>query len=73
MRTRTLKMTHLIVRRDSVLCTNCFQTEPVTCGDGTPMDTLIIAYQLMAKRHEDCVPLKAGERRRPEVRYVRNP
>lgn len=47
-------MTHLIVRKEGVLCTRCHVTEPVHQGDGTPMDTLIMAFELMAKRHEDC-------------------
>jgi hypothetical protein len=48
-------MTHLIVRKDGVLCTRCFVTEPVHCGDGTPMDTLIMAFKNLAMRHKSCV------------------
>ena len=55
--------THLIVRPDHILCTRCFKTEPITCGNGTPMDTLWLAHEMMAERHQGCVPLKAGERR----------
>ena len=55
--------THLIVRPDHIICTNCFKTEPVHCGNGTPMDTLWLAHEMVAERHQKCVPLKAGQRR----------
>lgn len=42
---------HIIIRRDHVLCTVCFDIEPIHCGSGTPMDTLIYAYQIFAQRH----------------------
>lgn len=51
-----MNKTHLIVRKEHILCTKCYETEPVHCGDGTPMDTLILAYELMAKRHQTCTP-----------------
>ena len=56
-------MNHLIVRKDGFLCTRCFQTEPIHVGDGTPMGTIIHAYEIMAKRHSKCIALKAGEKR----------
>jgi hypothetical protein len=59
-----LKLSHLIVRKDHSLCTNCFKIEPVHCGDGTALDTMIMGYEFLALRHQNCVPLKAGEKRR---------
>lgn len=46
---------HLIVRRDGVLCCHCYETEPVHVGEsGTPMTTLIYAYATLAMRHKNC-------------------
>ena len=50
---------HLIVRKDHVLCTRCMKTEPVHAGSGTPMETLIIGYKLVAQRHKNCGRKKA--------------
>lgn len=52
-----MKMTHLLVRKEGVLCTNCFVTEPVHCGSGTPMDTMLIAFDMLARRHQRCAVL----------------
>ena len=49
-----MRMSHLIARKEDVLCTNCFKTEPVHCGNGTPMGTLIMAYETLARRHQRC-------------------
>ena len=57
-RTRTARKSHLIVRTDHILCTQCFVIEPIHQGHGTPMDSLICAYELMAARHQDCRPAK---------------
>lgn len=46
---------HLIVRKEGILCTRCHQTEPIHQGDGTPMETMIMAYELMARRHQNCI------------------
>lgn len=43
--------THLIVRKDGVLCCLCYCFEPVHPGHGTPMDTLLIAFDGVARRH----------------------
>jgi hypothetical protein len=45
---------HLIVREKGVLCTRCLVTEPVHQGHGTPMGTLIAAFDLLAARHQKC-------------------
>lgn len=57
-RRRTMPKSHLVARHEHVLCTRCFETEPVHCGSGTPMDTLIMAYENLAARHQDCAPEK---------------
>lgn len=42
---------HLLVRRDGVLCTVCGSTEPVHPGNGNPMPAMLFAYAGVAKRH----------------------
>jgi hypothetical protein len=49
-----MNTSHLIVRKDHVLCTRCMTIEPVHPGDGTPMSTMIEGYKLMAMRHQTC-------------------
>lgn len=53
---------HLIVREKGVLCTRCFITEPVHCGQGTPMGTFIIALEALAYRHQNCSPGQVGDK-----------
>lgn len=45
------RTTHLIVRRDGVLCTICYCLEPVHPGDGTSMDTFLMGLEGTARRH----------------------
>jgi hypothetical protein len=41
----------LLARQDHILCTVCYGREPVHAGHGTPIDTLILAYEMAKKRH----------------------
>lgn len=44
--------THLIVRKDGVLCTECAAVLPVHPGEsGTPLGTFLIALEMVARRH----------------------
>lgn len=52
---------HLVVRKDSVLCTTCGKTEPVHPGDGTPASTFIMALKQLAIIHSGC---RQGQNRR---------
>lgn len=55
--------THLIVRKDGILCCVCCSLEPVHPGDGTTMDTLLLAFDGVMRRHpakEHGDPFKAS-------------
>lgn len=47
---------NILIRKEHVLCTHCMKTEPINAGNGTPADTLILAYQSVIQRHSHCVP-----------------
>ena len=46
----------LLVRKDHILCTVCFNAEPISAGNGTPMSALLIAYEGCVRRHTNCAP-----------------
>ena len=48
---KILAITHLIVRKDGVLCTVCADVLPVHPGDGTPLGNFIYALEQLAKTH----------------------
>lgn len=46
-----LGASHLLARKDGVLCAVCLEIEPVYCGDGTPVSSLVEGYRVVARRH----------------------
>lgn len=51
-RGRSVGGAHLVVRKDGVLCTVCFEIEPVHPGEsGTPLPSLLVGYDGVMKRH----------------------
>lgn len=52
----------ILARKDYVLCTRCFIAEPIHAGDGTPLETLIVAYQAVQYRHASCEKARAPRR-----------
>lgn len=51
-----VSLSHLLVRRDGILCTRCATVEPVHPGSGTPMVSLLDAYNVVWSRHKRCKP-----------------
>lgn len=47
-------LAHLIVRKDHVLCTRCYEVVPVHAGNGTPMGSLLLAYKSLERKHSKC-------------------
>lgn len=56
-----LETSHILVRKDGVLCTRCYITEPVHAGGGTPMSSYLIALEQLAARHQHAIKLYASE------------
>jgi len=46
-----MSLSPLIVRKDHVACTVCGCIEPIHPGDGTPIDTFILALEIAKMRH----------------------
>jgi hypothetical protein len=45
-------VTHLIVRKDGVLCTSCATVLPIHPGEsGTPLGTFLVALEMAARKH----------------------
>jgi len=43
---------HLLVRKEHILCTWCFGIEPVHPGSGVPMNALLLGYAAVFERHQ---------------------
>ena len=58
---KTIAVTHLIVRRDGVLCTVCADVLPVHPGEsGTPLGTFVYALEKLARDHPPTPHQKIG-------------
>jgi len=55
---------YLTVHKEHLLCTKCYEIEPIHPGDGTPAISFITALELAAIRHADCghKPLRRTKR-----------
>lgn len=45
------RASHLLVRKDDVICTRCLQVVPVSPGDGTPLPSFVLGLLGLLRTH----------------------